>query len=159
LTHNIVYNPKKCQLSEPDTIVSLNQAVKRNIERFPDDFMFQLTKDEYKSLISQNVISKPEGRGGLRNPPLAFTEQGVAMLSSVLTSSRAAEVNIAIMRAFVRLREILVSNRNIERQLKSLDKKVASHDQQLKIIFDTIARLMAPDDKSKKRPLGFRNDT
>ena len=135
---------------------ALNQAVKRNSERFPDDFMFQLTKDEYKSLISQNVISKPEGRGGRRNPPLAFTEQGVAMLSSVLTSSRAAEVNIAIMRAFVRLREILASNRNIERQLKSLDKKVASHDKQFKIIFDTIAKLMAPDEKATKRPIGFK---
>ena len=129
---------------------ALNQQVKRNIKRFPDDFMFQLTMDEYKSLISQNVISKPEGRGGRRKPPFVFTEQGVAMLSSVLTSSRAAQVNIAIMRAFVRLPEILASNRNIARQLNSLDKKVDKHDKQISTIFETIGKLMAPNDKSKK---------
>lgn len=111
--------------------------------------------DEYKSLISQNVISKPEGRGGRRTPPLAFTEQGVAMLSSVLSSSRAAEVNISIMRAFVRPREILASNRNIATQLKSLDKKVDKHDKQIGMLFETIHRLVNPEPGSKKKPVGF----
>lgn len=137
---------------------ALNQAVKRNIDRFPDDFMFQLTMDEYKSLISQNVMSKP-GRGGRRTPPLAFTEQGVAMLSSVLTSQRAAQVNIAIMRAFVRLREILASNRNIARKLELMEKKMTKHDKQFDAIFEAIAKLTAPDKKTSKRPIGFTKDS
>lgn len=139
----------------------LNRAVRRHLDRFPEDFMIELTLDEYKSLISQIGTSKDDTnkRGGRRKPPFVFTEQGVAMLSSVLNSPRAIEVNIAIMRAFVRLREILASNRNIERQLKSLDKKVASHDKQFKIIFDTIAKLMAPDEKTAKKPIGFKHDS
>lgn len=137
----------------------LNRAVRRHLDRFPDDFMIELTLEEYKSLISQNGTSKGDTttRGGRRKPPFVFTEQGVAMLSSVLNSPRAIEVNIAIMRAFVRLREILASNRSIARKLESIEKKVARHDKQFDAIFDTIGKLMEPDPKSKKKPVGFNH--
>lgn len=98
----------------------LNQAVKRQIKRFPDDFMFQLSKDEYAFLISQLVISKPSGRGGIRKMPFAFTEQGIAMLSGVLNSDRAIKVNIQIMRAFIRLRQILSVSEDLKRELQGL---------------------------------------
>jgi hypothetical protein len=119
---------------------ALIQAVHRNIERFPEDFMFQTTKDEFEHLKSQNVISS--GRwGGRRYPPYAFTEQGVAMLASVLRSERAVLVNIEIMRTFVRLRAILASNRELARRLDSLEKK---YDSQFKTVFEAIRRLMSP---------------
>ncbi|MBN2341548.1 MAG: ORF6N domain-containing protein [Deltaproteobacteria bacterium] len=140
---------------------ALNRAVRRHRERFPEDFMIELTLEEYRILISQNGTSESDvfTIGGRRKPPFVFTEQGVAMLSSVLNSPRAIEVNIAIMRTFVRLREILASNRNIERQLKSLDKKVANHDKLFRSIFDTIAQLMAADEKSTNRRIGFEQDS
>ena len=103
------------------TTAALNQQVKRNQERFPKDFAFQLSRDEFDSLMSQIVISNA-GRGGRRKPPWAFTEQGVAMLSSVLRSKRAAQVNVAIMRTFVKLRRMLATN-------EALARKVARHDQ------------------------------
>lgn len=150
----VILDSDLAQLYEVET-KTLNRAVKRNIDRFPDDFMFQLTKEEF--LRCQ--IGTSSEHGGRRYTPYAFTEQGVAMLSGLLNSTRAIQANIAIMRAFVRIREILASNRNIEKQLKSLDKKVTSHDKQFKIIFDTIAKLMAPDDKNSKRPIGFKHDS
>ena len=127
----------------------LIQAVKRNIDRFPNDFMFQLTVQEFEILKSQIVTSS---WGGLRRAnPYAFTEQGVAMLSSVLRSKRAVNVNIEIMRAFVRLRKLLSSNAELVRKLESLEKK---YDAQFKIVFDAIRELMTPP-APKRRPIGF----
>ena len=127
----------------------LVQAVKRNIDRFPEDFMFQLTKDEFDLLRSQIVTSKQ--RGGRRYPPYAFSEQGVAMLSSVLNSKLAIHVNIEIMRAFVRLRKMIASHVELSRKFEKLEKK---YDSKFKVIFDILKRLMEPPDK-KKRPIGF----
>ena len=129
----------------------LNQAVQRNIERFPDDFMFQLNKEEFQNWKSQFVISKSE-RMGLRYAPYAFTEQGVAMLSSVLRSPQAVKVNIAIMRAFVKLREILVSNAELSKRMDELE---AKFDQQFKIVFDAIRQLMTPPPASQHQKIGF----
>jgi len=130
------------------------QAVKRNIGRFPDDFMFQLTAEEFDLLRSQSVISKPVGRGGRRYLPYAFTEQGVAMLSSVLKSERAIKVNIEIMRSFVNLRRMLSSNAELARKLAALEKK---YDLQFKAVFDAIRQLMAPP-VNPKRKIGFHAD-
>ena len=129
----------------------LNQAVKRNIERFPADFMFQLTHQEYDSLRSQFVTLK--GRRGQHRKyfPYAFTEQGVAMLSSVLRSKRAVQVNIEIMRAFVRLRQIISSHADLARKLHELEKK---YDTQFRIVFDAIRELMSPPE-SKRKQIGF----
>ncbi len=130
---------------------ALVQAIQRNRERFPDDFMFQLTKQEFDNLRSQTVTSS-SGWGGRRYPPYAFTEQGVAMLSSVLRSPRAVQVNIEIMRAFVRLREMLASYRDLARRLKELEQR---YDAQFKAVFDAIRQLMAPPVAPKRR-IGFR---
>jgi len=150
---------------------ALNQAVKRNLARFPDDFMFQLTlaeADEASRLVSQSVTPPPghasnssqfvmssrkhRGRAYL---PYAFTEQGVAMLSSVLRSTRAVQVNIAIMRTFVQLRRLMDSNRDLARQIDSIEKK---YDQQFRVVFDAIKRLVAEDEARKsipRREIGF----
>ncbi|MDP2238710.1 MAG: ORF6N domain-containing protein [Burkholderiales bacterium] len=129
---------------------ALIQAVKRNIERFPQDFMFQLSAGEFANLKSQIVISS--WGGARRAAPYAFTEQGVSMLSSVLRSKRAVMVNVEIMRAFVRLRQMLASNVALARKLAALEKK---YDAQFKVVFDAIRELMAPPDPKKKRPIGF----
>lgn len=137
---------------------SLIQAIKRNLYRFPEDFMFQLTKQEVEILRSQIVISSLRRQtdtsswGGRRYPPYAFTEQGVAMLSSVLHSKRAIQVNVEIMRAFVRLRQMLTTNAGLARKLAALEKK---YDAQFKIVFDAIRELMTPPEPKKKRPIGF----
>jgi hypothetical protein len=128
---------------------SLIQAVKRNIERFPSDFMLQLTKEEFDSLRSQFVLSK--GKGGRRYLPYVFSEQGVAMLSSVLKSKRAIEVNIAIMRAFVQLRKMIDTHAELSWKLSDLEKKLGDHDEQIQAIFEAIRQLMAPPDKPKKK--------
>ena len=130
---------------------TLNQAVKRKIQRFPDDFMFQLTEAEWQNLKSQFVISS---WGGLRSRPYAFTEQGVAMLSSVLNTERAVKVNIAIMRAFVKLREALETNRELARKFSELEKRVGKHDDEIGAIIDAIRQLMAPP-KKPAREIGF----
>lgn len=131
----------------------LIQAVKRNKERFPPDFMFQLNKEEFASLRSQFVTSKPKsGRGGRRYPPYAFTEEGVAMLSSVLNSPRAVKVNMEIMRAFVRLRKMLTSNADLARKLEILEKK---YDAQFKVVFEAIRQLMAEPERPPKK-IGFQ---
>ena len=160
---------------------ALNQAVARNRKRFPADFMFQLTQREYESLRSQTVISKesgsiehlsrsmmssPErrderlrsqivtskkGRGGRRYRPNAFTEQGVAMLSSVLRSTRAVEVNIAIMRTFVQLRKLMDTNRDLARKIEALEKK---YDERFAVVFEAIKELITPPSPPKKR-IGF----
>ncbi|HZV45865.1 MAG TPA: ORF6N domain-containing protein [Thermodesulfovibrionales bacterium] len=142
------------ELYEAETF-NLNKAVKRNIDRFPQDFMFQLTKEEADSLRFQIGMSKKEGRGGRRYLPYAFTEQGVAMLSSVLNSERAVKVNVEIMRAFVRLRQMLASNAELARKLDALEKK---YDHQFKVVFDAIRQLMTPLDTKKKGKIGFRRD-
>jgi len=130
----------------------LNQAVKRNLDRFPEDFMFQLTAEESARLRSQTVTLKT-GRGQHRKYlPYAFTEQGVSMLSSVLRSKRAVMVNVEIMRAFVRLRQMLATNVALARKLAALEKK---YDTQFKVVFDAIRELMTPPDPKKKRPIGF----
>ena len=127
----------------------LNEQVKRNKDRFPKDFMFQLSEEERNSLRSQIASSK---RGGRRYLPYVFTEQGVAMLSSVLNSKRALQVNIEIMRTFVRLRQMLLSNKDLSRRLDELEKK---YDKQFAIVFDAIRQLMAPEPKPKHR-IGFQ---
>ena len=130
----------------------LNQAVKRNLDRFPEDFMFQLTAEEALLLRSQ-VVTLKSGRGQHRKYlPYAFTEQGVAMLSSVLHSDRAIQVNIEIMRAFLRLRQMLSTNAELSRKLATLEKK---YDIQFKAVFVAIRELMTPLEPKKKRPIGF----
>ena len=133
---------------------ALKQAVKRNLERFPEDFSFELTTDEMEILRSQNVISS--SHGGSRYGNLAFTEQGVAMLSSVLRSDRAVLVNIAIMRAFVRLRQMLSTNADLARKLEDMEKK---YDGQFKIVFDALRQLMAPPPAAPKKEIGFHTLT
>ena len=128
---------------------ALNQAVKRNKSRFPDDFMFQVNDIEAEQLVSQNVIPHKKYFGG--SLPYVFTEQGVAMLSSVLNSERAVQVNIAIMRAFVKLREMIASNKELAKKLNELEKK---YDAQFKIVFDAIRQLMTPIEPKKKK-IGF----
>jgi hypothetical protein len=127
----------------------LIQAVKRNIFRFPSDFMFQLSKEEFENLRYHFGTSSQWG--GRRHPPYAFTEQGVAMLSSILKSKSAVQVKIEIMRAFVRLRRILTSHADLARKLEALEKK---YNAQFKVVFDAIRELMKPPE-SKKRPIGF----
>ena len=134
------------------TTGNLNKAVKRNQSRFPGDFMFQLSEKETESLIFQSGRSK--GRGGRRHRPYAFTEQGVAMLSSVLNSKRAAQVNIAIMRTFVQLRRLMDSNADLARKIESLEKK---YDEKFATVFAAIKQLIAPTEPAKKR-IGFHPD-
>ena len=131
---------------------ALNQAVRRNINRFPEDFMLQLKDSEAEQLVSQNVIPHRKYFGG--SLPYAFTEQGVAMLSSVLSSERAILVNIAIMRAFVKLREILATHKELAHKLEQLEQKIEKHDEEIKAVFDAIRQLMTlPEPKKKK--IGF----
>lgn len=135
------------------TTARLNEAVKRNIERFPDDFMIHLTPHEHNSLTSHFAIAN--GRGGRRNPPYAFTQEGVAMLSSVLNSPRAVAVNIQIMRAFVRLRDMLASHVDLARKLEELEKK---YDGQFQIVFDAIRQLTTEPEPSPKPRIGYITD-
>lgn len=130
------------------TTSALNQAVTRNIDRFPRDFMFKLNKKEFNLLKSQIVTSS---WGGTRKPPRAFTEQGVAMLSSVLQSKKALQVNIEIMRAFVQLRQLMATHADLARKLTTLEKK---YDANFKVVFDAIRQLMAPG-VGKTRKIGF----
>jgi hypothetical protein len=135
---------------------TLNQAVRRNALRFPEDFMFQLTGDEVENLRSQIVISS---WGGRRYLPLVFTAQGVAVLSSVLKSDRAIQVNIAIMRAFVKLRELLATHRQLAGRLEELERKFQNHDGQIREVFEAIRALLTSQPNSAKRPIGFRVQT
>lgn len=147
--HKVMLSPHLAALYgvEPRTLI---QAVKRNKDRFPEDFMFQLNETEFLDLKSQFVISS--WGGSRRATPYAFTEQGVAMLSSILRSKRAVRVNIEIMRAFVRLRRMLATNADLARKLAILEKK---YDAQFKMVFDAIRELMTPPEPKKKRPIGF----
>jgi hypothetical protein len=132
----------------------LNEQVRRNRTRFPRDFMFQLTTTEAEALRSQIATSK-SSRGGRRYLPYAFTEQGVAMLSSVLNSERAIEVNIAIMRAFVKLRQMLESNEELNRKFAAVIRKLATHDKYFKLVFDELNKLNEPPTRSRKQ-IGFK---
>jgi hypothetical protein len=118
---------------------ALNQAVKRNIHRFPEDFMFQINESEAEELVSQNVIPHKKYFGG--SLPYAFTEQGVAMLSSILNSEQAIKINIAIMRAFVKLREMISTNKELAHKLAELERKTEKHDEEIKAIFNAIRQL------------------
>ena len=130
----------------------LNQQVKRNLKRFPEDFMFQLTKAEAENLRSQFATSS---HGGRRSQPYVFTEHGVAMLSSVLSSERAIEVNIIIIRAFIRLRQMMDSNEELNRKFAGVIRKLSTHDQYFKVVFDELRRLAEQPTPSHKQ-IGFR---
>jgi ORF6N domain len=132
----------------------LVEQVKRNVDRFPEDFMFQLNKDEAAALRSQSATSN-SGRGGRRYAPYVFTEQGVAMLSSVLRSKRAIAVNIEIMRAFVELRRVASSYAAIEKRLEQIERGMGEHDEQLEQIFKALHQLISPPPQPQ-RPVGFR---
>jgi hypothetical protein len=132
---------------------ALNQAVRRNLDRFPEDFMFQLNKAELENWKSQLVISNPAAKMAVRKPPLAFTEQGVAMLSSVLKSKRAIAVNVAIMRTFVRLRQILATHKQLAERIAAMEKE---YDQRFKVVFDVLKQLMEPPPDAPREPMGFR---
>jgi hypothetical protein len=131
----------------------LNEQVKRNIDRFPDDFMFQLTEEEYENLKSQ-IATSSSGWGGKRKIPFAFTEHGALMAASVLNSPKAVEMSIFVVRAFVRLRQMLQQNTELARKLAALERK---YDTQFKVVFDAIRELMTPPAKPKHR-IGFRGE-
>jgi hypothetical protein len=152
--HKVILDRDLAQLYEVST-GRLNEQVKRNRRRFPDDFMFQLTAEEATSLRSHFATLKT-GRGQHRKfLPFAFTEQGVAMLSSVLNSDRAVDVNIAIMRAFVRLREIMSTHKDLASKLAELERKLGEHDEKFTVVFEAIRQLMLPPPTSKKPRIGF----
>jgi len=131
----------------------LNQAVKRNIKRFPGDFMFRVDKKEFEILKSQIVTSS---WGGTRNMPYAFTEQGVAMLASVLNSSRAIAVNIQIIRTFVKMRELMAANVALQRKIASLERKYGLHDAKIKKVFDILNLLLLEEKDNSKQEIGFK---
>lgn len=136
------------------TTFNLNKAVTRNAERFPDDFAFRLTLEESRALKFQTGISKP-GRGGVRKPARVFTEQGVAMLASVLHTARAVAVSVAIVRAFARLRELLASHRELAAKVAELDRRLATHDGAIRELFAAIRRLLEPPPAPPRREMGF----
>jgi hypothetical protein len=148
------------KLYEVETRV-LNQAVRRNEKRFPGDFMFQMSKEEMNAWKSQIVISNSE-KMGLRKPPLAFTEQGVAMLSSVLNSDRAIIVNIQIIRVFTKIRQLIETHSEILRKLEQIEKKDIEHDQHIMLIFEYLRQLeqsrQQQDDQSNRKKIGFRQE-
>ncbi|HLM98797.1 MAG TPA: ORF6N domain-containing protein [Bryobacteraceae bacterium] len=148
--HKVMLDRHLAEIYEVPTF-RLNEAVKRNRQRFPEDFMFQLSRKEAAFLTSQTAMSKPV-RGGRRTLPYVFTEQGVAMLSTVLKSERAIAVNIAIMRAFVRLRQILATHKDLAERLDAMEKKC---DKQFKTVFEVLRQLMERPPQPSKRPIGF----
>ncbi|MBI2604842.1 MAG: ORF6N domain-containing protein [Deltaproteobacteria bacterium] len=145
-----------CDLAEmyQVTTARLNEQVSRNLRRFPGDFMFRLSNQEFRNLISQFAISR-SGWGGRRTPPLAFTEQGVSMLSAVLHSERAIDVNVAIMRTFVKLRQLLSSNRELEKKIVELEQK---YDGKFKLVFEAIRELMSAHAIPRKRIIGLGSE-
>jgi hypothetical protein len=149
--HKVMLDNDLAGLYEVETKI-LTRSIRRNIERFPSDFMFQLTKEEYENLRCQFGASS---WGGRRYLPYAFTEQGLAMLSSVLRSKRAVAVNIAIMRTFVKLREILATNSALRRKIEAIERK---YDEQFKLVFKILSEMVMTDEKPKK-PIGFLTET
>lgn len=152
--HKILLDRDLARLYGVETRV-FNQAVKRNICRFPEDFMFRLNNKEADRLVSQNVIPHRKYFGG--SLPYAFTEQGVAMLSSILRSERAIQVNIAIMRTFVKLRGMFSTHKELIHRLNQLEQKATKHDMEIQTIFEAIRQLMSPPGKPKRR-IGFNAD-
>jgi hypothetical protein len=136
----------------------LNQAVRRNQERFPPDFMFRLSAKELAIWRSHFVMSNPAAKMGMRRPPLAFTEHGALMAATVLNSSRAIQASLYVVRAFVRLRNFLQSHRDIARRLDEHEKKLSGHDTAIVELMDAIRRLMALPEQPKRRPIGFVGD-
>lgn len=151
--HSVMLDADLAQLYGVKT-KALNQAVKRNIERFPVDFMFRLTEEERRRVLRSQIVTSKSVRGGRRYLPMVFTEQGVAMLSGVLNSPRAIQVNIAIMRAFVKLRQMLASRKDLAWKLAELERKLSTHNAQIQSLFEAIRQLMAPR-KSPYRRIGF----
>jgi hypothetical protein len=151
--HKVMFDSDLAALYQVPT-KAFNQAVQRNLDRFPDDFMFQLSKGELENWRSQIVTSNPAAKMGLRRPPYAFTEHGVAMLSSVLRSKRAVQMNILIIRAFVKLRELLASHKDLARKIEALDRQQKEHGQQLAAVYDVVKQLINPPPKPKRR-MGF----
>jgi hypothetical protein len=145
-SHRVLLDADLAELYDVPT-KAFNQAIRRNMNRFPEDFMFQLTEEEFAGLRSQFVTSK-KGRGGRRYLPYVFTEQGIAMLSGVLNSHRAVQVNIAIMRAFVRMRRMLVSHEELARKVAALEGK---YDSQFRVVFDAIRAMMEPPSTPRQR--------
>jgi len=169
--HKVMLDSDLAKLYEVETKV-FNQAVKRNLDLFPDDFMFQLTEDEWDTLRtnlgtshqleagggsdlrSQSVTSKKRA-GGRRYSPYVFTEQGVAMLSGVLKSNKAKRVNIEIMRAFVRLRQVLATHEEFRKRFEEIESRLDSQDNRLRVVFDAILELMEPVPPAPSRQIGF----
>ncbi len=152
-SHNVMLDRDLADLYGVETKV-LKQAVRRNIDRFPSDFMFELTDTEFKNWRSQFVTSKGD-RMGLRYKPMVFTEQGVAMLSSVLRSNRAILVNIQIMRAFTQLRQMLLTHADLKKKIEAMEKK---YDEQFRIVFEAITQLIEEDEKPKKK-IGYLKES
>ena len=148
--HKVMLDEDLARLYDVETRI-LTRAVRRNADRFPADFMFQLSEQEVVNLRSQIGISS-SSYGGRRYRPLVFTEQGIAMLSTVLRSKKAVRVNIEIMRAFVKLRGFITSNQDLARKLAELEQR---YDRQFKVVFDAIRELMSPSEPPKKRRIGF----
>lgn len=152
--HKVMLDEDLARLYEVETRI-LIRAVQRNLERFPEDFMFQLSYQEVTTLRSQIGISK-EGRGGRRTLPYVFTEQGVSMLSAVLNSPRAISVSIEIVRTFIRLRNLLIANEELVQKLAALERK---YDYQFKVVFDAIREIMTPAIPAKKRRIDFGDES
>ncbi len=152
--HKVMLDADLAELYQVPT-KAFNQAVKRNRERFPTDFMFQLSKEELDNWRSQIVTSNPAAKMGLRRRPYVFTEHGVAMLSSVLRSKRAVQMNILIVRAFVRLREILATHKDLARAIEDIGRRQEEHSEQINAIIETINQLLLPEPVPEKRRIGF----
>jgi len=152
--HKVMLDIDLAELYQVET-KRLNEQVKRNADRFPEDFMFQLTDEEWKSLRSQIATSK-EGRGGRRYAPLAFTEHGVLMLSSVLNSERAIQVNIQIMRIYSKLKGMIMDHKDILLKLEKLEGKVSKHDENFKVVFDYLRELLNPKTEPMRK-IGFKH--
>ena len=152
--HKVMLDIDLAELYQVET-KRLNEQVKRNADRFPEDFMLQLTDEEWKSLRSQIATSK-EGRGGRRYAPLAFTEHGVLMLSSVLNSERAIQVNIQIMRIYSKLKGMIMDHKDILLKLEKLEGKVSKHDENFKVVFDYLRELLNPKTEPMRK-IGFKH--
>ncbi len=135
----------------------LKQAVRRNTERFPEDFMFEMNKEEFENWRSQIVTSNEGDKKGLRYAPFCFTEQGVTMLSCILNSKRAITINIQIIRIFAKLREMIITHKDILLKLQRLEKNVASHDENIQMIFGALRKLLNPPQVTRRR-IGFRRN-
>jgi hypothetical protein len=138
------------------TTGNLNLAVKRNLERFPTDFMFQLTKEEFQVLILQNAISKKTGSGGIRKLPYAFAEHGVLMLSSILNSKRAIQVNIQIMRIYTRMRELMLTHKDILLKLEQLENQTHHNTEDIQLIFGYLKKLLTPVHEKPHKRVGYK---